>query len=51
MLTGEHKTQRMTAALTFYINTAKMVMNFCHIIGVTGDETWVSFTKKFKLQG
>jgi hypothetical protein len=24
-------------------NTAKMVMNFCRIERVTGDETWISF--------
>jgi hypothetical protein len=30
----------MASAFDF---TTKMAMNFCHIVRVTGDETWVSF--------
>jgi hypothetical protein len=44
MLTGAHKTQRLTSALTFlerYHKAGDELLN--HIVRVTGDKTWVSF--------
>jgi hypothetical protein len=44
MLTFAHKTQRMASALTFLERSHKDGDEFLsHIVGVTGDETWVSF--------
>jgi hypothetical protein len=45
MLTGAHKTQfsAIMSADFFKAIPQKMAMNFCHIVRVTHDETWVSF--------
>jgi hypothetical protein len=44
MHTGAHKTHRMASTLTFlerYYKDGDELLS--HIVGVTGDETWVSF--------
>jgi hypothetical protein len=44
MLTGAHKTERMASTLTFLKRYHKGGDEFLsHIVGVTSDETWVSF--------
>jgi hypothetical protein len=43
MLTGAHKMQRITSALTFLEQYHKDDEFLNHIVGVTNDETWVSF--------
>jgi hypothetical protein len=43
-LMGAHKTQRMASGSTFLVQYHKDGDEFLnHVVGVTGDEIWVSF--------